>query len=177
VHLEEHISSAVAIAVADHSTDFGIVSELPLIDGLRTVPFRNDELVLVLKRDHELAQRTSIAFAAVANLTFIGLHTNSSLHHLLTRAAIDAGATLNWRIHVTSFDAVCAMVAAGLGVSVIPRGATTPYIRSLGLVAVSLTDGWAARQLFLCAPAQLPLHPAAQLLFDHLRVHHGDAAN
>ena len=66
---------------------------------------------------------------------FVGLHAGSSLHRLLTRAATEAGTTLNWRIHVTSFDAACAMVAAGLGVSIVPRAATTAYIRSLSLVS------------------------------------------
>jgi DNA-binding transcriptional LysR family regulator len=170
VHLEEHISSAIAEAVANNSADFGIVSELPLVDGLRTVPFRNDELVLVTKPDHALARRTSLAFSEAMELPLIGLHTNSSLHHLLTRAAMDAGVALNWRIHVTSFDAVCAMVAAGLGVSVVPRAATTPFIRSLSLSAIPLTDPWAARQLFLCVPAGKSLHAAANLLFEHLRL-------
>lgn len=168
VHLEEHTSAAIALAVADNSADFGIVSEMPLIDGLRTVPFRRDELVLVTQPNHSLASRNSVAFDEVIDQPLIGLHTNSSLHQLMMRAAIDSGATLNWRIHVTSFDAVCAMVAAGLGVAVIPRAATTPYIRSLGLKVIALTDSWAARQLFLCAPSKKPLHGAAQLLFDHL---------
>ena len=169
VHLEEHVSSAVAAAVADNSADFGIVSELPVVDGLATLPFRNDELVLVLPPGHALSQRESIAFAEIAALPFIGLHAGSSLHHLLTRASVEAGTTLNWRMHVTSFDATCAMVAAGLGVSVVPRGATTPYIRSLSLAAVPLSDAWAARQLFLCARSAGELHSAARLLFDHLR--------
>lgn len=169
VHIEEHVSSAVALAVADNSADFGILSEPPLVEGLTTVPFRKDELVLVTKPDHPLARRESIAFAEAAELPMIGLPANSSLQQLLTRAAIDSGATLNWRIHVTSFDAVCAMVAAGLGVSVIPRAATTPYIRSLSLTAVPLQDPWAQRQLLLCARADKPLHRAAQLLFEHLQ--------
>ncbi len=169
VHIEEQTSAVVAAAVADHSADFGIVSELPTIDGVETVPFRSDELVLVTSPSHPLARRASIAFTEAAPFPLIGLHTNSSLHQLLTRAATDAGTALNWRIHVTSFDAVCAMVAAGLGVSVIPRGATTAFIRSLALAAIPLTDRWASRQLFLCAPANKPLHGAAQLLFEHLR--------
>lgn len=169
VHLEEHTSVAIAHAVADHSADFGIVSELPIIDGLETVPFRNDELVLVTNPSHALAQRRSVAFAEALPYPLIGLHTDSALHQLLTRAAIDAGVRLNWRIHVTSFDAACAMVAAGLGISVMPRAATTPFIRSLSLAAIPLTDPWAARQLFLCLPAGKPLHGAAQLLFEHLK--------
>ncbi|HEY4368055.1 MAG TPA: LysR family transcriptional regulator [Steroidobacteraceae bacterium] len=169
VHLEEHVSSAIAVAVADNSADFGIVSELPLIDGLVTAPFRKDELVLVLRPDHPMGKRESVAFGEIAALPFIGMQADSSLHHLLMRAAVEAGAALNWRMHVTSFDAACAMVAAGLGVSIVPRAATTPYTRSLSLAAVPLTDVWAKRQLFLCSRSNGDLHSAARLLLDHLR--------
>ena len=169
VHLEEHVSSAIAAAVADGSADFGIVSELPMISGLTAVPFRTDELVAVLQPSHPLARRASIAFAEIVTYPFVGLHAGSSLHRLLTRAALESGVTPNWRIHVTSFDAACAMVAAGLGVSIVPRATSTPYIRSLALVGIPLTDAWAARQLFLCARNEPPLQAAALALFEHLR--------
>lgn len=169
VHLEEHVSSAIAAAVADNSADFGIVSELPVIDGLTTLPFRTDELVLILKADHPLAKRKSVQFGDVAALPFVGLNAASSLHRLLVQAATEAGATLNWRIQVTSFDAACAMVAAGLGVSIVPRAATTAYIRSLALAFVPLDEPWAKRQLFLCSRSNASLHSAARLLFEHLR--------
>jgi DNA-binding transcriptional LysR family regulator len=169
VHLEEHVSSAIAAAVADNSADLGIVSELPIIDGLKIVPFRNDELALVLRPDHAIAKHTSVAFTELLTLPFVGLHAGSSLHNLLSRAAADVGAILNWRIQVTSFDAACAMVAAGLGVSIMPRAATTAYIRSLSLAVVPLSDEWAQRQLFLCMRSGVELHPAAQRLLDHLK--------
>jgi DNA-binding transcriptional LysR family regulator len=169
VHLEEHVSSAIASAVADNCADLGIVSELPVIDGLTTVPFRNDELVLVVPAGHALSKRASLNFAEIADQPFVGLHAGSSLHRLLTRAAVEAGSQLNWRIHVTSFDAACAMVAAGLGISIVPRAATSPYIRSLPLASIPLTDPWARRQLSLCVRAGAPLHSAAGLLFEHLR--------
>lgn len=82
VQLEEHVSSAIAAAVADSSADFGILSELPLIDGLTMVPFRNDELVVVLQPDHPLARRQSLAFAEIADQPFVGLHAGSALHHV-----------------------------------------------------------------------------------------------
>ena len=169
VHLEEHVSSMIAASVADNSADFGIVSELPVIDGLSTVPFRKDELVLVLRPDQPLARRASVSFADVAELPFVGLHAGSSLYNLLSRAAVDAGTSLNWRIQVTSFDAACAMVAAGLGVSIMPRAATTAYIRSLSLAAIPLNESWARRDLFLCVRSSGQLHSAAQLLFEHLK--------
>ena len=66
---------------------------------------------------------------------------------LLTRAAVDAGTTLNWRLHVTSFDAACAMVAAGLGVITAWR-ATSGQVRS-ALAEAGRRQGTSARSRHL----------------------------
>lgn len=167
VQLEEQVSSTIAQAVADNRADLGILSEQPVLEGLVTVPFRADELVLVTRPDHPLGQHAKVSFEQVLDQPFVGLHADSSLHLLLTRAAADAGRQINLRIQVTSFDAVCAMVAAGLGISIVPRAATTPYVQSLKLVSIPLSNHWALRQLWLCT-VKGNLHAAARLLLEHL---------
>jgi DNA-binding transcriptional LysR family regulator len=168
IHLEEHVSTGVAAGVADNLADFGIMGSMAAVDGLAMTPFRNDELVVVLKPDHEMSQRDRLSFGDVVQLPLVGLHANSSLHHLLARAAADAGKPLNVRIRVTSFDAVCAMVAAGLGIGIIPKAAAAAYAAQLRLNAIALTDPWATRQLFICTRVNEPLPGAAQRLLDHL---------
>lgn len=168
VHLEEHVSSAVARAVVENRADLGIVSEIQAGNGLVTLPFREDELVLLVQPDHPLASRGSAAFREALSSNIVGLHENSSLHYCLLRAAAEAEQALHLKIRVTSFDAVCAMVAAGLGIGVVPRAATTPYIASLGLVPVTLQDAWSKRQLHLCVRSLEGLPAAAQLLLNHL---------
>ena len=168
IHLEEHVSTGVAAGVADNLADFGIMGSTAAVDGLAMTPFRNDELVVVLKPDHEMAQRDGLTFGDIVQQPLVGLHANSSLHHLLARAAADAGRPLNVRIRVTSFDAVCAMVAAGLGIGIIPKAAASAYAAQLRLNAIALTDAWAKRQLFICTRVNEPLPGAAQRLLDHL---------
>ncbi len=168
IQLEEQVSSTIAQAVADNRADLGILSEQPALDGLVTVPFRADELVLVTRPDHPLSQHTQLSFEQVLDQPFVALHADSSLHHLLLRTAADAGKQMNLRIQVTSFDAACAMVAAGLGISIVPRAATTPYVQSLRLTSIPLTNGWAQRQLLLCT-RKGELHAAAKLLLEHLQ--------
>lgn len=168
IHLEEHVSTGVAAAVADNLADFGIMGTVAAMDGLTMTPFRNDELVVVVKPDHALAQRDALSFGDIVQLPLVGLHANSSLHHVLARAAADAGRSLNVRIRVTSFDAVCAMVAAGLGIGIIPKAAATAYAAQLRLNAIPLIDAWAKRQLFICTRVNEPLPGAAQRLLDHL---------
>jgi DNA-binding transcriptional LysR family regulator len=168
IQLEEQVSSTIAQAVADNRADLGILSEQPALEDLVTVPFRADELVLVTRPDHPLAQKSSVSFEQLLDEPFVGLHADSSLHHLLLRTAADAGKQMTLRIQVTSFDAACAMVAAGLGISIVPRAATTPYVQSLRLTSIPLSNEWAQRQLMLCT-RKGELHAAAKLLLEHLR--------
>jgi len=168
VHLEEHVSAAVAAGVADNLADFGILSEVAAVDGLTMTPFRTDELVVVLEPDHPLAGKPQLAFSEIVSLPLVGLHANSSLHHLLARAAADAGRRLNFRVRVTSFDAVCAMVAAGLGISVIPKAAATACDAQLRLNIVPLAEPWARRKLLICTRTDRDLPGAARQLLDHL---------
>jgi DNA-binding transcriptional LysR family regulator len=169
VHLEQHISEHIAMAVRENSADLGIVGELPMFDQLTTIPFRRDELALITSRDHPLATREGVEFAEVATLPFVGLDANSSLHYVLVRAAADCGKKLDLRIRVASFDAACAMVAAGLGVSILPRLAVEPYLNAQQLVSIKLKDSWAVRQLFICLRSDAVLHPAAAALLAHLQ--------
>jgi DNA-binding transcriptional LysR family regulator len=169
VHLEEHVSSVVAQAVAEGIADLGIVSDVSSFEGLQLLPFRRDELVLVMPPQHPLVGNSkSLKFSKVLEYDFIGLHGNSALHYLLLREAAAIGRPLKLRIQVTSFDAVCAMAAAGLGVGIVPRAAATPYTQSLGLVSVPLKEEWAHRQLYVCIRSKQSLSAAARQFVTHL---------
>lgn len=171
LHLEEHVSDVVARAVAENVADLGIISDTPAVEGLQQWPFRRDELVVVIRPDHDLARQARdgrVTFASCLDVPFVGLHVASALHRQLTRAAADAGRAFEPRIQVTSFDAVCSMVAAGLGIGIVPRSATTAYTTSLDLTVLPLADAWAQRELSLCARSLDSLSPAARLLRDHL---------
>jgi DNA-binding transcriptional LysR family regulator len=71
-------------------------------------------------------------------------------------------------VQVRSFDAMCHMIAAGLGIGVAPRAACVSQIKTLGLKAVSLRDAWATRQLLVAHSAKRELPAAARLLLDQL---------
>ena len=123
---------------------------LPTLDQLATMPFRRDELVVVATRKHAVAEHASVKFTDIASFPFVGLDANSSLHYVLAKAAADCGKLLDLRIRVASFDAACAMVAAGLGIAILPRLAVAPYLQAHELVSIKLVDEWAVRQLFIC---------------------------
>ena len=168
VDLEEHVSARIAQAVTEGVADLGVVSELLRHDGLELTLCRSDELVLLAPPGQPLTRQTRLRFAAALDYPMVGLKAGSTLHGRLLLAAGDIGRDLPLRIQVGSFDAVCAMVSAGLGVGVVPRAAISPYLVPLGLAALTLDEPWATHHLYLCRKAGASLSPAAERLFGHL---------
>jgi DNA-binding transcriptional LysR family regulator len=69
---------------------------------------------------------------------------------------------------VRSFDAMCQMVAAGLGVAVLPADAVRALVRSLNLRQIPLQDAWARRQLLIGVRDMQALPRHARMLVEHL---------
>ncbi|MOA31532.1 LysR substrate binding domain protein [compost metagenome] len=98
----------------------------------------------------------------------MGAHTGSAINAMLTRSAAQLDMPLKLRIQVTSYDALCLMVAAGLGVGVLPRQSAALYAGTLAITAVRLNEAWAQRQLVLCMRSLEALPPVARALVEHL---------
>lgn len=174
VHLQERISTQVARAVADSTADIGILNAGHYgHDGdgeaLVQLPYRQDELVLVVPRGHALARRRAVSFREALAFDFVGLHPGSAINDVLHRRASETGLPLRLRMQVTSYDALCLMVDAGLGIGVLPRGSARLYLPALKIRAVTLQEPWAARQLVLAVRSLEALSPAARMLVDHLQ--------
>ena len=169
IDLEERPSGGVVEAVADSLADLGICSGEADARGLEVTHYRHDALCVVMRDDHPLAARESVAFEETLDSDHVGLHSASSINARTHTAARQAGKALKLRIHVPGFDAVCRMVQAGMGVGVLPVNVYRIMGRPLGLVAVTLEDEWAERDLIIVTRDSARLSPVARLLFDHLR--------
>ncbi|MFJ4432466.1 LysR family transcriptional regulator [Pseudomonas sp. NPDC089395] len=167
--LEERPSNGVVQGVLDGVADLGICSADSDTRDLHAVCYKRDQLVLVLPAGHPLAARPEVAFADTLDNDFIGLHAASSINMRTVEAARRVGKVLRLRIHVPSFDAVCRMVQANMGVGILPRKAFELFGGALGLQAVKLSDDWAERELLLVVRELEALSPVSRLLFEQLR--------
>lgn len=168
VRLEEQISTAIAKTVAENAADVGILNEGSYGDKVRLLPYREDELVLVVPAGHALARRKNVRLAEALPYDMVATHPGSAIHNQLVRAAAEAGAPLKLRMQVTAYDALCLMVAAGLGLGVMPRGSAQLYREALAIRLVALDEPWAQRRLMLCLRADETPTGVARLLVDHL---------
>lgn len=169
IDLEEHLSNEVVRAVQEGAADLGICNVPAAGRDLQTLPYRRDELVLIVPRGHALAGRQRVPFEASLEFDHVGLHANSSIHLTMREAAAAAGRAIRLRIHVTGLDAMCRMIHNGLGVGVMPHRAFTLMHGVGDLECVRLADPWATRDIRLVARDFSTLPLTARLLVDHLR--------
>lgn len=155
IDLDEQVSEAVVSALRDGRADVGVFVQGPDTQGLQTALFRRDELVLVLPANHALASsRSTIAFADCLDEDWISLTTGAAMLQTQQQAALALGRPLRLRMQVRSFDAVCHLVASGLGVALLPKAAIQPFARTLALKSRPLNDAWAKRQLLVGTTSQ-----------------------
>ena len=168
IELNEADSREVVMAVLDGRADLGIFADRTPVLGLQTQGYRRDRLVLVVPPNHPLAKRKKVAFAEAVDYDFVSLTQATSLAQRLELESGQLSKPLRIRIQVRSFDAMCQMVAAGLGIAVLPVAAAQPLGQALGLRLIELSDGWVERELLLGARDLSALARPARTLLDHL---------
>jgi len=169
VHLEANVSEAIVNAVAENEADVGIITMGAYRHDLEYFPYHSDQLIVITPKEHPLASLRTIAFRDTLEYDFVGLPVGSALHNQILRAAHDLDRTPKLRIQVNSFDALCLMVEAGLGIGIVPKGAAKPYFKGLRIRSISLDEAWANRELKICVRSLEALPAAAKLLVEHLR--------
>lgn len=168
IDLEEHLSGEVIRAVQEGAADIGICNTADGVGELQTLPYRQDQLVLVVPAGHALADKGTVAFEETLAFDHVGLHSNSSIYVAMRQAAAALGQSIRLRIQVTGLDAMGRMILNGLGIGVMPLRAFTLMHNRDELSTVVLTDTWATRQIELVARDFSTLPRAARMLVDHL---------
>ena len=170
IELEEENSGDVVLAVLDGRADFGIFADRTPALGLHQINYREDRLALVVPQGHPLARqrRRSVRFEDAIDYDFVSLPKGTSLAKRLQAETSALGRSLKMRLQVRSFDAMCQMVAAGLGVAVLPSEAVRPHLRSMNLRQIALQDAWASRRLLIGVRDANAVPRHVRLLIDHL---------
>ncbi|MCY1168075.1 MAG: LysR family transcriptional regulator [Pseudomonadota bacterium] len=151
--LEEQVSHAVVSTLREGRADVAVFVEGPDTAGLDAHVFRHDELVVVLPATHRFAKgKKPIAFADLLDEEWISLTSGAAVLQKQQEAALAAGRPLKLRMQVRSFDAVCNLVASGLGIAILPIGAGLSTSSPIKLCRRPLADAWAKRRLLVATP-------------------------
>ncbi len=167
--LEEKLSHEIISALTQEKIDIGIFADNIPSGQVQKSLYRFDQLVLLVPSSHALRGSSPVYFKDVLYEDFVGLSDGSALLVRMQEAALAAEKSLRLRVQVSSFDAICRMIEAGLGIGLLPRASVRPEILGTGLHAVDLLDSWAERTLWIGVRNEHSLTPDTQRLYAFLK--------
>lgn len=177
VDIEERMSPEILAALREGRADIGVVDIAAPARGLDFLPFFQDDLTLVLPTGHPLAGQRSLRLAQLVAEPFIVLAGSNAVTYRLFNAAAALGESIKVRMQMRSFDAASRMVAAGLGVAVLPAQAIQPQLAHLPIRSVPLAEDWARRTHYLALRTGADASAAARTLAEALRAQASDPAS
>jgi LysR family hydrogen peroxide-inducible transcriptional activator len=140
----EETTSVLVEGLRDLSIDVGILA-LPLRHkGLELFPIRTEPLFAVLRKHHPRASAESISLKELRGEAFVMLRDGHCFRDLSIDTCARARVTPNIAFESGQFSSVLGMVAAGVGVSLIPEMAID---RNVGCRYVRISDARATRTI------------------------------
>lgn len=146
VDLQERPSKEIVRGVIEGSTDLGIIAGPVASADLEVIHFSTDRLVLVVPVGHKLDLPTPQKLISTMSYSHVGLQEGSTLQEFMRDQAERLGKSLSWRIQVSSFESICRMVEAGVGIGVIPESSALRHKKTMQISVVQLDEPWAVRE-------------------------------
>ncbi|NIP85014.1 MAG: hypothetical protein GTO03_05410, partial [Planctomycetales bacterium] len=154
-------SRLAAAAVAAGEADVGFVGERPAASPLAVQEIAEDELVLVVSREHPLAQKGTLTLKQLCREPLIVREPGSGTRGCVERALEAQGmaaADLTIVMEVNNNDAIRRAVERGVGMAFFSRGALRQARR---LVPLKVRGLQLRRQLYVIRDRRRRLSPAA----------------
>ncbi len=108
-------------ALRTENLDLAIVMPTPAHTGFSVTPLGNEELVIVLNREHRLASKRTLEPADLGSLRFILYGKHTAMQDLISRYFEELGVAPHISMEVENNEAIKSLVRAGLGASILPR--------------------------------------------------------
>ena len=176
IDLQEKPNPEIARGVLDGRADIGIVSAQVDTMGLQAIHFSTDRLVLVTSCQHRFADRQRISFSETLDEDAVAMQQGSTLQTFLMQVTEKLGKPLKLRIQLSSFDAMCRMIGAGVGVGIVPESAARRNQASMHLALIELLEPWSIRERYILIRENEALPAYAQSLVDAICAHYKSSA-
>lgn len=136
-------------ALFNHEIDVIVTPDPLLMSGVTYLPVFDYEQVLVVGRRHDLAKRTHVEPADLATETLITYPVEPARLDVFSQFLLPAGVMPRRHKSMESTDIMLEMVAAGRGVTALPRWLVLEYAARMALVPLRLGKTGIHKQIHL----------------------------
>ncbi|MBN7820015.1 LysR family transcriptional regulator [Bowmanella yangjiangensis] len=146
ISLLDVVMERVMEAVLDGRAELGIIFEAQHMPGLEFMPLCEDSFVVLLNPEHRLSQLKSLSWTDLHGQSYVAMNRGSTIRAWCEEAVKQTDAHINIVAEASQLSTVGQLVAAGLGVSVVPAICRDDMLRR-GLCCVPLAHSGPAKRI------------------------------
>jgi DNA-binding transcriptional LysR family regulator len=119
-HLMQNTSNKILDLLESAEIDIGFCAPQEPIKNFSSFPIMNQELFLIVNKDHRLADKSEVDLCELANDPFVLYKPETALHDVIDKLCQDAGFQPSMSFEAFEERTVAGLVGAKLGVALIP---------------------------------------------------------
>ncbi|MCY1391198.1 HTH-type transcriptional regulator CynR [compost metagenome] len=150
LQLVEHRSVDVLRVVLAGECEIGVYDGNLLNEGVVSLPFRTERLVLLVPDDHPLAGREQLHIRDALGYAFVCLPAERAMQRFVEELAMNLAMPLKVRVRAPSFEAIAQLVAQRAGIAMLPETTARRMEQELPVRWVGLQERWATLEMRLC---------------------------
>lgn len=169
INLKESDKQGIVDALRSGRASLGVLWNAVETSGLQTFNYHSDHASIIVSHKHPLAKHDSITYDQIFDFETVRTKTTRRTELMLQRLGHILELNRRNRIEVPSFEALLRLVHQCGFVGLCPQGVAEQYQATFKFKIIPLTDSWAKRTHVIACLNEATLHPAAQLLLNHLK--------
>ncbi len=163
VNILDGIADFILKRIQTGAADFAIASELNEKEDLEFIPIFEDNIVLLLGKDHKLSRRKSVAWREFIDENVVTVSAETGIRQTIDHTLDKQGLKMKAIIEPQMIHTVLALCEAGVGSGIV----LSSYLRGTppGLVAVKVREPVIRHRIGIIKRSSAMLTPAASALF------------
>jgi DNA-binding transcriptional LysR family regulator len=160
-------------AVIGGDADLGLVSYPEASREITVIPWREEEMVVIVAPDHPLAARKSVQASDLNGSDFVGFDEELPIQREVDRFLREHDVEVTETLHFDNLQMIKEAVAHGAGVSIVPTPILHDEVEQGRLVALPFSTSNLFRPLGIIHRKRKRFHPVAQAFLELLRENSG----
>ena len=140
IHLEFRRSDEIYSLLLTERIDIGVVAYPEKRTRIEALPLGQDELVLIVDKNHPLWGKKSIKLEDINNEPFVAFEEGIPTREAIDQMLIEKGVDIDIRMTNDNIYTLKRVVAAGIGVSIVPTSSVDEEVSNGLLCRVKIRD-------------------------------------
>jgi DNA-binding transcriptional LysR family regulator len=140
LHVEYQLPERIYDLLLSGESDLGIMAYPEKRNDIITIPFMDDEIVIICPPHHPWAHKKRVRLHQIKNHELIALDENTPTGKAIRQRLNELGIPVRLKMEYDNIEVIKKTVEMGLGISLVPRQSVVQEAKNHTLVSIRVSD-------------------------------------